>query len=129
MRAPHGLAVLLALTVNLAGCSDLGDGSGSPGPAPEPSFQEDVRPILAAHCLQCHGAGGGYGGLDLGSRAGLLAGGFGGPSVVPGQPDSSLLVERLETDNAALRMPPSGPLTEAQIAVIREWITDGAPDN
>lgn len=129
MRAPQGLAALLALTVNLAGCSDLGDGAGGPGPVPEVSFQTDVRPILAANCLACHGAGGGNGGLDLSSRAGLLAGGAGGPSVAPGQPDSSLLVFRLETDNAALRMPPGGPLTEAQIGLIREWIAEGAQDN
>lgn len=129
MRAPQGLAALLALTVNLAGCSDLGDGGGGPGPAPEVSFQTDVRPILTATCVVCHGAGGGNGGLDLTTRAGLLAGGAGGPAVVPGQPDSSLLVHRLETDNAALRMPPGGFLGEAQITAIREWISDGAPDN
>jgi hypothetical protein len=129
MRGRQGLAALLALSVNLAGCSDLGDGTGGPGPAPEVSFQTDVRPILTATCVVCHGAGGGNAGLDLTTRAGLLAGGAGGPAVVPGQPDSSLLVHRLETDNAALRMPPGGSLGEAQIGVIRDWISEGAQDN
>jgi mono/diheme cytochrome c family protein len=129
MRAPHGLALLLTLTVNLAGCSDLGDGTGGPGPSPEVSYQDDVRPVLASTCVVCHGSGGGNGGLDLSTHAGLLAGGAGGPAVIPGRPDSSLLVDRLETDNAALRMPPGGSLSAAQIAAIREWIAGGALDN
>ena len=129
MKASLRMAALLALMVHLTGCSDLGDGTGGPGPAPSVSFSDDVRPILSSNCLACHGEDGSSGGLFLGTRAGLLAGGGSGAVVVPGEPDSSLLVFRLETDNAALRMPPGGSLSEAQISLIRDWISEGAQDN
>lgn len=53
--------------------------------------------------------------------------------VVPGDPDSSYLVQKLEgaAGIVGLRMPRSGPphLTSGQILVIRRWISNGAPAN
>ncbi|MBY0457184.1 MAG: hypothetical protein K2V38_07595, partial [Gemmataceae bacterium] len=62
-------------------------------------FEKNIRPLLAEHCLKCHGtppADGGSktpgGGLKLTSRAEVLKGGDSGAAVVPGKPDESLLV-------------------------------------
>jgi len=52
--------------------------------------------------------------------------------VIPGDPDSSYLVRKLEgRDINGLRMPRNGPpyLTDGQITVIRRWIEVGAPRN
>lgn len=52
--------------------------------------------------------------------------------VVPGDPDASYLIHKLEgIDIVQLRMPRNGPpyLTEGQILVIRRWIENGAPNN
>jgi hypothetical protein len=49
--------------------------------------------------------------------------------VAPGNPDASYLVQKLEgTAQAGARMPLNGqPLPAEVIAVIRQWIVDGAP--
>ena len=53
--------------------------------------------------------------------------------VIPGDPDNSYLVKKLEgaSDIVGLRMPRNnGPfLTEGQMSVIRRWITEGAQNN
>ena len=47
--------------------------------------------------------------------------------VVPGQPNNSYLVHKLEgTATVGGFMPPTGMLGAAEIAAVRQWITDGA---
>src|SRR5439155_12423640 len=53
------------------------------------------------------------------------AGGESGPVIVPGKPDESPLVEAIKWQ--ALEMPPTGKLSESQIALLTEWIRLGAP--
>jgi hypothetical protein len=49
--------------------------------------------------------------------------------VIPGDPDHSLLIQKLEgTQTVGQRMPRGGPfLDQSTIDVIRQWITNGAP--
>src|SRR4051794_13669578 len=63
-------------------------------PAPEQArfFEAQVRPILAEHCVKCHGPEKQKAYLRLDSRAAALAGGDSGPAVVPGNLEESLLV-------------------------------------
>jgi hypothetical protein len=53
--------------------------------------------------------------------------------VIPGNPSGSYLIQKLEgaSDIVGLRMPRNGPpyLTTEQIALIRQWIQNGAPNN
>src|SRR4051812_24471269 len=56
-------------------------------------FEKQIRPLLAEHCLKCHGDNKPKAGLRLTSREAMLAGGESGPAVVAGQPDKSLLVQ------------------------------------
>jgi hypothetical protein len=60
-------------------------------------FEKQVRPILAQRCQECHGRDSKEpgGGLILASRGAILAGGDSGASIVPGQPDNSLLIEAI----------------------------------
>ena len=52
------------------------------------TYDRDVRPILKAHCFQCHGEEGApKGGLDLRLRRLLVSGGESGPALHPGRPD------------------------------------------
>jgi mono/diheme cytochrome c family protein len=86
-------------------------------------FNEQVGPLLTGKCLSCHGSEPRKGGLDLTRRASAMAGGKGGPAVVPGQPDESLMFEKV----AAGEMPPKSPLRPEQVAAVRRWIEAGAP--
>lgn len=90
----------------------------------EVSFEEHVRPILKAHCLECHGEGEETeGSLDLRLRHLILAGGDSGPGFVSGEPEESLLLERTD----ALEMPPGDTkLTVEELATLRSWIESGA---
>jgi cytochrome c553 len=90
-------------------------------------FEKTVRPILVSHCYGCHSADTKpAGGLRVDDHNGLLAGGNGGPAVVPGKPGESLLLKRVGKE-AKRRMPAEGdPLTDAQIAALTRWVADGA---
>jgi hypothetical protein len=95
-------------------------------PAAEPpSFERDVRPILKAYCLDCHGAGEKMpGGLDLRLARFARAGGKSGPAIVAKDAAKSLLVERMKSGE----MPPGEKkLPAEQVAIIEKWIAAGAP--
>jgi hypothetical protein len=89
------------------------------GPTPERS----VLPLLKARCAKCHGPARREGKLNLATPRGLARGGETGAAVVPGQPDESLLWERIEADE----MPPKEPLVAEEKALIRRWIEQGTP--
>ena len=92
-------------------------------------YMKRIKPILAAHCFACHGALKQENGLRLDTGVLARKGGESGPAVVPRQPDKSLLLERLQTDDISLRMPPEGKgqaLKPEQIRLLVEWIRQGA---
>ena len=57
----------------------------------------DVLPVLLLRCNSCHGPRLQQGGLDLRTRANMLKGGKSGPALIPGDPDNSLMVQRIES--------------------------------
>ncbi|MGH7201653.1 MAG: DUF1549 domain-containing protein, partial [Planctomycetaceae bacterium] len=92
-------------------------------------FVRDVKPILAAHCVMCHGADMQEGGLRLHHRQTARAGGDSGPVIVPNKPAESELVRRIAAEDESERMPPvdgGDPLSPEQIATLRRWIEQGA---
>jgi hypothetical protein len=65
--------------------------------AVELSFEKDIRPILKAHCFHCHGEDGHTkGDLDVRLKRFLEKGGESGPSIIPGKPHESLLLEMVK---------------------------------
>jgi hypothetical protein len=91
-------------------------------------FEKKVRPVLAHSCYSCHSAETKPSGeLRVDDRNGLLTGGKTGPAIVPGNPEESLLLERIQHENEKRRMPKEGDLlTAEQIADLTTWIRDGA---
>lgn len=92
-------------------------------------FREKVYPILSENCFTCHNPNRARrsGGLDQSTRETILKGGRSGPAITPGKPDESLLVHRIRGDIPDKRiMPPSGQLADDQIAIIAQWVQDGA---
>jgi hypothetical protein len=94
-------------------------------------FEKKIRPVLAEHCYKCHSAGAEKirGGLVVDTRDGVLKGGDTGPSIVPGNPDRSLLVKSIRYTDPDIGMPPKGEkLPDNVIADIEQWVKMGAPD-
>jgi hypothetical protein len=90
------------------------------------SFSKDVKPILEASCIKCHGRGRGQGGFSLETREAVLKGGRSGPAVVEGKSAESLLVELVSGLNPDNVMPKKGTrLTAAQVSLLRAWIDQG----
>jgi hypothetical protein len=90
-------------------------------------FEKKVRPILADHCYHCHSADTKpSGGLRVDDRNGLLIGGDGGAAIVAGDPEKSLLIERVLHENPKRKMPKEGELlTAEQVDILKQWIRDG----
>ena len=74
--------------------------------AQEVDYLGDVKPLLKHKCYACHGALKQRAGLRLDTGLSILKGGESGPSVVPGNPDDSLLIQVL-TGDAGFQMPPA----------------------
>ena len=101
------------------------------GPA-KLSFNTHIQPILAENCYACHG-------IDASSRKAELRldrlefatakRKDGEPAIVPGKPEQSPLVERIESkDEKKIMPPPEGhkTLKPEEIATLRRWISEGA---
>lgn len=95
-------------------------------PESDAFFEQHIRPVLVAQCVECHGAAKQKNGLRLDSREAMLAGGESGPAVVAGNAAESLLV-RAVRHLGGLEMPPDKALPETDIALLEAWITAGAP--
>ena len=99
-------------------------------PAQLDFFEAKIRPVLADSCYKCHStlAEKVKGGLLLDSREALLKGGDNGPVLVPGDPESSLLVKAVRYTDPDLQMPKDKKLPDDQIADLVAWVKMGAPD-
>jgi uncharacterized membrane protein len=87
--------------------------------AAEPVTYETLHPLFEQICGRCHGDQPAKG-LQLTTYETLMAGSADGPVVVPGAPDESLIIEVLTEGHFA-------QVTDEQLAMLRQWIEDGAP--
>jgi hypothetical protein len=96
------------------------------------SFNDTIQPILSENCYACHG-------LDSTARKASLRldradfayapHGQSGPAIIPGNPDKSPLIKRVEASDPKKRMPPEEAhrsLKPEQIAALRQWVKEGA---
>jgi hypothetical protein len=97
-------------------------------PSPEAAafFENEVRPVLAKKCFECHGPKKEKSSLRLDSRTRLIQGGERGPAIVLGDPAKSLLIAMISGTHE-IKMPPRERLTAEQIATLKKWIAIGAP--
>ena len=113
------------------GCKDE-NGPGSPSdivfPPNNVSYDRQVQPLFNQACnfSGCHDGNSQQTDLNLTSHGGTV----GIPGVVvPGKPESSRLVLRIQ-GSVGVRMPPQGnQLNDNQINGIRTWIAEGAKNN
>jgi len=99
----------------------------NPASHTEDFFESKVRPVFAAHCVECHGPTKASGGLRLDSREALFKGSDSGLVVLPGDVENSLLAKAIKHDeNESLQMPPKKALPREVIADLHAWIAAGA---
>jgi hypothetical protein len=140
---------MCAIAISTAGCDEKLSSITGPTPDLSPTFSSIQQTIFSASdpsgrlaCVQCHSDQGrapasnlvlleGRSYQQLVGRASL--GKPGATLVIPGDPDNSYIVKKLERapDIVGERMPRNnGPfLTEGQMLVIRRWIAEGAANN
>jgi hypothetical protein len=89
-------------------------------------FEKQVRPLLAKHCVECHGPKQQEAGLRLDTRTAILTGVEGHPAAVPGDPGRSPIIAVTKYDGD-IQMPPDGKLPADQLAVLSNWVKMGLP--
>ena len=98
---------------------------GSQNVHPQQQIAQDAYAIFEQSCFICHGPAGSFKESLLIDHNTLIQNG----TVIPGNPNTSELYNRLVTTDTAKRMPLQQPQLSAQaINTIRNWILAGAPD-
>lgn len=111
----------------------LAEESRQPTPAMQVDFATDIQPVLANHCLKCHGPEKRESNYRLDDRLSAFSGGdFGEPAIVRGDSAASPLIRYVSGADEDIHMPPEGPpLSQNEIALLKTWIDSGAawPDH
>jgi ankyrin repeat protein len=87
-------------------------------------FAHDVQPILRQNCVRCHGPAKQNGGLRLDRRSSALK--DISRRIVPGNSANSMVYHRVSDTQFGAPMPPEKPLRADQIAILKNWIDQGA---
>lgn len=92
------------------------------------SYNRDIRPVINAECIACHGGVKASAKLSFLTREEALATTESGlPAIIPGDPKGSELIKRLTHHDPEYRMPlESEPLDDATIKKFEAWIEQGA---
>jgi Protein of unknown function (DUF1553)/Protein of unknown function (DUF1549)/Concanavalin A-like lectin/glucanases superfamily/Planctomycete cytochrome C len=90
-------------------------------------FASQIRPILANHCWTCHGPDEKSRAADL--RLDIRENALASSAIVPNEPSTSKLLERILSNEPELQMPPPStkkPLSDKQKNLLQAWIRQGA---
>ena len=121
-----GLPAVLSLTALLIADPKIASADEAPAANRSIDYARDVLPILQTYCIGCHTADDPEGDLVLETFDGMAAGGKHGPAFNAGSPDSSRML-LMASGQLEPRMPPDDdPPSEAELAVLRAWIEQGA---
>jgi len=96
------------------------------------NFSRQIRPILSENCISCHGPDekARKGKLRLDDEQDAKRDRKGDFVIVPGKPEQSELIKRIESTDPEDVMPPPKQhktIPAAQVALLKEWIKQGAP--
>jgi cytochrome c553 len=88
-----------------------------------PTFAKDIQPLLVEKCGNCHGTKKAKKGIDYVTSYDTAM-----KTVKAGKPDDSRLYKAL-LGKGAKRMPPKNPLSDDEVAKVKDWIAAGAKNN
>jgi len=91
-------------------------------------YNDDIQPIFNTRCIACHGGTSGVFLTSYQAVMGSVGQQYGTNIVIPNEPDQSPIIDKIGTSPTyGDRMPQGGPyLSDDQIALIRQWIAEGA---
>ncbi len=92
-------------------------------PAATGHFETDVAPIFKSKCVSCHGTAVKLKDLNLSTEDAALKGSESGPVVVPGKPDESVLLKKIQDGSMPMGKP---HLSDKEVETIRAWIQGDA---
>ncbi len=103
------------------------DASAAESPADRLSYNKDIRPLLVENCFACHGAdsAGRKADLRLDRRDDAVEHG----AIVPGDPDSTAILDRVFSMDPDVVMPPpetKKTLSAEQKDLLVRWVREGA---
>ena len=119
------------LMQRIAGCAvvvcQLGLATGATAADATLSYNEHIRPILVENCFSCHGADSAsrQADLRLDRREDAIEHG----AIVPGNPDSTAILDRVYSDDPEVVMPPpetKKTLSAEQKEMLVRWVKEGA---
>lgn len=121
--APCGVSLLLA-TMAVLVCVSRGADVVSAQGTPKLDFARDIQPLLKESCYGCHGPAQQLGGFRFDQRSSVrkVRG-----RLQAGSSATSTVYLRVSGTEFGPQMPPTGALQAEQIAVIKDWIDQGAP--
>jgi mono/diheme cytochrome c family protein len=110
------------LAAAVAGCLLAAPSMAADGASGQ--FEKTVRPLLARKCFECHSSKAEelQGNLKLETLDDILKGGDNGPAVTPGDVKGSFLLRAIRYEVEDYEMPPSGRLSDEEIAAIEAWV-------
>ncbi len=90
-------------------------------------YASQIQTIFNAKCTSCHGGTSGFTLTSYNTLINSVGAQYGTSIVVPGDPNASGLVDKIEpSPQFGTRMPQGGTLPQGEIDLIRQWITEGA---
>ncbi|HLX72945.1 MAG TPA: c-type cytochrome domain-containing protein [Verrucomicrobiae bacterium] len=135
MNVKTASAILVVAALSIAAFADDADTSKLPPASTKTgvTYENDIKPILDASCIKCHGETKPKGKLRLDSLQGVLNGGHDGKVIEVGNSAKSVLVQNVAHvgDEDDFMPPPKNKLglkqlTPEQVGLIRAWIDQGA---
>jgi ankyrin repeat protein len=91
-------------------------------PAAKVDFAKDIAPLLRQNCVSCHGPLKQNAGLRLDRRSSSMK----SRRIIGGNSANSFIFQRVSGSEYGAQMPPTGELHPDQIAMLKDWIDQGA---
>ena len=116
------LCSVLALTLTAASAAAPDSPQTNPPPnSTRLTWERHIEPLFDRECVKCHGPLKKKGGLDLSTFQNAIRGGESGSVIIPGEPNSSALLQFLKAGSDP-HMPPKKQLVNEDLKTIETWI-------
>ncbi len=93
------------------------------------NYEDHIKPIFRAKCLNCHNTNKKTADRDLSNYTALMQGGGSGASIEPGDPDASYLYSLMTHESEPYMPPNSDRVPDEMLSLVKKWIEGGAPEN